>query len=186
MSDSSPQKWFKLEESFFKEVDHQLLQKLQAQLATEERATAIQRLTGLTDADVCRHIAAMNISVESLAALRLVPLVAVAWADDRIEDNERFKIIQCAEKAGLTPGDASYELLQSWLSKRPPQDLLDTWVEYARNLSQSLDGEARKNFQRTLVQQVQAIAEANGGLFGLGSISPAEHKVVELVRQTLA
>lgn len=186
MAETTPKKWFQLEESFFRDVDHKLMTRLRDQVATEERAAAIQRLTGLTDAKVCRDIAALNISVESLAALRLVPLVAVAWADDRVDDNERYRVIAAAEKAGISQGEASYDLLKAWLTQRPSHELFETWVQYARTLAQSLDGEARENFQKSLVKQVRDVAEANGGLFGLGSISHNEKTIISRVEEALA
>lgn len=186
MADNSPKKWSKLEESFFNGVDQKLLDKLRQQVATEERAAAIERLTGLNDPKVCRDIAALNISVESLAALRLVPLVAVAWADDRIEDNERFRVIHAAEKAGLTPGDPAYEMLKGWLTERPSIELFETWLEYAKTLAMSLDVEARENLRTTLVEQVRNVAAANGGLFGYGSISPTEQRLLERIETALA
>lgn len=186
MADDSPKKWFKLEEGFFKAVDQQLLEKLRQQTANEERAIAIQRVTGLEDKKVCEAIAALNISVESMAALRLVPLVAVAWADDRIEDNERFRVIQAAEKAGMVPGEPAYELLKGWLANRPTVELFETWVEYAKSLALSLDGESRENFRKTLVNQVREVAAASGGLFGFSSISPTEKKIIERIDQALA
>lgn len=186
MADNSPKKWFQLEEGFFKDVDNKLINKLREQVATEERAAAIQRLTGMTDEKLCRDIAALNISVESLAALRLVPLVAVAWADDRIDDDERFRVIAAAEKAGIGEGEASYDLLKRWLAQRPSHELFDTWTQYAKSLSASLDGESRANLQESLVAQVRDVAEAAGGLFGFGSISPSERALIERVEQTLA
>ena len=186
MSDNSPKKWFKLEEQFFNNVDQQLLDKLRNNVVTEERAAAIERLTGLNDPKVCHAIAEQNISVESLAALRLVPLVALAWADDRVEDNERYRLLQCAEKAGLAPGDPSYEMLNSWLNTRPPVELFETWIQYAKALSMSLDGESRENLQMTMVHQVRSIATASGGMFGFGSISPAEQKIIQAVEDALS
>jgi hypothetical protein len=186
MSDNSPKKWFKLEEQFFNNVDQNLLDKLRNDVVTEERAAAIERLTGLNDPKVCHAIAEQNISVESLAALRLVPLVALAWADDRVEDNERYRLLQCAEKAGLKSGDPSYEMLNGWLNKRPPAELFDTWIQYAKSLAMSLDGESRENLQMTLLHQVREIATASGGLFGFGSISPAEQKIINAVEEALA
>lgn len=186
MSDNSPKKWFQLEEQFFKNVDQQLLDKLRSDVVTEERAAAIERLTGLNDPKVCHAIAEQNISVESLAALRLVPLVAIAWADDRVEDNERYRLLQCAEKAGLTAGDPAYEMLNGWLNQRPPAELFETWLQYARSLAMSLDGESRENLQMTLVHQVRGIATACGGMFGFGSISPAEQKIIAQVEEALS
>lgn len=186
MADNSPKKWFKLEESFFSKVDQKLLDDLREQAATEERAASIQRLTGITDPKVCHDIAALNISAESLAALRLVPLVAVAWADDRIEDNERFRVIHAAEKAGLQPNEPAYEMLKGWLTVRPSTELFDTWVQYAQSLSQSLDQTSRKELSKSMVAQVQSVAAANGGLFGYGSISPTEQKLLDRVAAALA
>ncbi|MCC6511058.1 MAG: hypothetical protein IT423_18295, partial [Pirellulaceae bacterium] len=171
---------------FFNNVDQKLLDRLREQVATEERAAAIERLTGLDNPQVCHAIAEQNISVESLAALRLVPLITVAWADDRVEDNERYRLLQAAEKAGLAPGDPSYELLSGWLVQRPPEELFQTWVEYAQSLCRSLDGESRENLQTTLVHQVRSIATASGGMFGFGSISPTEQKVIDAVEEALA
>ncbi len=186
MADNSPKQWFKLEEKFFNNVDQKLMDKLREQVATEERAAAIERLTGLNDPKVCHEIAALNISVESLAALRLVPLVAVAWADDRVDDGEKYRVIAAAEKAGLTPGDPSYELLKNWLNTRPPQELFDTWVDYARSICRSLDGESRENLQKNMLTQVRAVASASGGLFGFSSVSPTEQKVIQRVEEALS
>ncbi len=42
--------------------------------------------------------------------LSLVPLIAVAWADGEIQDNERTAILQGAHGKGLEEGTAGYEL----------------------------------------------------------------------------
>ena len=186
MADNSPKKWFKLEESFFNGVDQKLLEKLRKAAAAEQQATAIQRITGLSDLKLCQSIAELNISVESLTALTLAPMVAVAWADDRVQDDERFQLLKAAEKAGIKRGDPSHELLESWLARRPPLDLFDTWVEYAKTLSQSLDGEARQNLRKNVLAQVRDVAEANGGILRFGSVSPTEKKMIERIEAALA
>jgi hypothetical protein len=186
MADSSPKKWFKLEESFFHAVDEKLLENLRRQSATEERAASIQRVAGLDNPALAREIAALDISVESLTALRLIPLVAVAWADERVDDTERFRVLKAAEKAGIVEGDPAYDLLKLWLARRPSHELLDTWIEYARSLAMSLDGESRKNLHKTVLDQVRSVAEASGGLLGFAAISPSEKAVIERIDAALA
>ncbi|MFO1063473.1 MAG: hypothetical protein U0892_06365 [Pirellulales bacterium] len=186
MSDSSPNKWFKLEEAFFHGVDEQLLQNLRRENELKDRAEAIRRITGLTDDKVAAAIAALDISVESLAAIRLIPLVAVAWADDRVDENESFRILKAAENAQIIEGEPSYELLKRWLGTRPPADLLDTWVEYAKSLAVSLDGESKTNLRKSVTAQAKAVASASGGVLGVGSISPSEKAVLERIEAALS
>ena len=72
------------------------------------------------------------------------------------------------------------------MTRRPSHELFETWVQYAKTLAQSLDGEARENLQNSLLGQIRDVAEANGGLFGLGSDSHSEKSIIERVEQALA
>ncbi|RMF44064.1 MAG: TerB family tellurite resistance protein [Planctomycetota bacterium] len=182
----SPQKWFNLEEIFFSEVDHRLLEQLRSKLEVAQTAEQIMQVTGITDQKLAEAMAQLNISVETLAAFRLAPLVVVAWADDRIDNNERFIITRAAEKAGLKPEDSAMELLNAWTQKRPPDALFETWCAYAKALKESLTEVHRKQLRKEILQQVHDVAEAAGGILGFGSISPSEKKVIEQIEEVLA
>lgn len=186
MSDNSTQKWFSLEEQFYKGLDQELLQKLRGDLETAETAEEIMRVTGIQNADLATAIASMNVTVETLAAFRLAPLVAVAWADDRVEENERFHITKSAEKSGIGADEPAMELLKAWQDRRPPAQLMDTWCDYAKALCASLAEAHREELRKEIVGMVTYVAEANGGFLGFGSISPSEKKMIELVKEVLA
>lgn len=64
-------------------------------------------------------LAGLNIPSETLAAISLVPLVMVAWADGGIDQKERAAVLSAAAEEGLAKGGASYELLGEWLAERP-------------------------------------------------------------------
>ena len=78
MSQNSPQKWFNLEELFFNQIDNQLLQKLKSEIQTAATAEAISKVTGIEDEELASSMAELNVTVETLSAFRLAPLVAVA------------------------------------------------------------------------------------------------------------
>jgi tellurite resistance protein len=183
MDQNSPQRWFNLEEQFFKSLDHQLLNRLREQSRLSQTAESIMQLTGISDHALAEKIAAMNVSAETLAAFRLVPLVAVAWASDHIDPNERYVIDQAAEQAGLD--EASLGLLGQWTASRPGSELLDTWCEYAAALVQSLDEAHRKSLRDQILAQAQAVAKASGGILGFGSVSPSEKAAIEKIRKAL-
>ncbi|MBX3420928.1 MAG: TerB family tellurite resistance protein [Pirellulaceae bacterium] len=183
MDPNSPQRWFNLEEQFFKSLDNQLLNQLREQSDRQQTAESIMQLTGITDQELAEKIAGLNVSAQTLAAFRLVPLVAVAWANDNIDSNEQYVIDQAAEKAGLD--QAARQLLGHWVSQRPGSELLDTWCQYAHALAGSLNEAERRSLQRQIMDQAQAVAHASGGVLGFGSVSPGEKAVLNKVKQAL-
>ncbi len=186
MNQHSPQKWFNLEERFFAEVDHELLMRMRAQMESEEAAHAIMKVTGITDEKLAEEVAALNVTVDTLAAFRLAPMVAVAWADDRVDENERYVILRAAEKSGIQADEPALELLKAWTTKRPSHELLDAWCDYAQALSQSLADSHRATLKREIVDQVKSVAEAAGGMLGFGSVSPSEQAVIERIEKALS
>ena len=186
MSNHSPQQWFNLEERFFANMDQELLGKLREQISTDQSAEAILRVTGLNDKKLGEEIAALKITPETLSAFRLTPLVAVAWADDRVEENERYVITQAAEKSGMGADDPAMQMLKSWTERRPPNDLFEAWCDYAKALCSSLDEEHRKSLKAEVLREVHAVAEAAGGLLGFGSISPNERALIQQIEQALS
>ena len=184
MSQHSPQQWFNLEERFFHGVDQQLLEKLREQATLSESSQSIMQVMGINDSALAEEIAKLSITVETLAAFRLAPLVAVAWADDRVEENERYVITRTAEKSGMDPNAPAMKLLESWTNRRPSGDLLDAWCDYTRALCGSLNEEHRALLKREVLEQVQAVAEASGGFLGFGSISPNEKATIERIEKS--
>lgn len=185
MSQNSPQKWFNLEELFFNQIDNQLLQKLKSEIQTAATADAISKVAGIENEELASSMAELNVTVETLSAFRLAPLVAVAWADDRIEEEERYAITKAAKMAGIGEEDAAMSLLDSWTKRRPGPELMDAWCEYAKALSESLAEPHRQALKQEVTAQVNAVAEAAGGVLGYGSVSPSEQEMIERIEKSL-
>lgn len=183
MNQNSPQRWFNLEEQFFKSLDNQLLERLREKNEIEQNAESIMQLTGITDHSVAEKIASLKISSETLAAFRLVPLVAVAWASDYIDSDEKYVIDQAAEKAGLD--EPAIQLLGEWIKNRPGSELLDAWCDYAASLVATLDEAHRRSLRDQILNQSMEVAKASGGILGFGSVSPSEKATFEKIRQAL-
>lgn len=185
MSQNSPKQWFNLEERFYNDIDNQLLDKLRSNMSKKQTAEDIMRLTGITDVKLATTIAELQVTVETLAAFRLVPLIAVAWADDRIDTNEQYAIKIAAEKAGIGEDSPEMELIRAWTRTRPPAELFETWCEYARALANSLAEEHRQTLLNEMLQQVKSVATAAGGVLGFGSISTSEQAIIDRVVESL-
>jgi hypothetical protein len=186
MSQNSPKRWFGLEEKFFSSVDNDLIEKLRGQMSLEHTAEEIMQVAGISDEKLAAEIAKMNVTPETLAAFRLVPLVAVAWADDRVEASERYAITQAAAKSGIAADDPAMKLLEGWTERRPTGELLDTWCDYSKALCASLSEEHRELLKVEVMRSAQSVAEAAGGILGFGSVSPGEKAVMARIESALS
>lgn len=158
-----------LEEEFFRRRDAALL----AQRRTEEERraarAALAAASHITDDVLLDQLVAFGISADTLTALSLVPLVEVAWADGRVENAEKRAILAAATAAGLEETSAGHKLLESCLSERPHSGLRKMWEQYISSICTTLSAEERDALKAELLLQARNVAEAAGGLMGLGS-----------------
>lgn len=168
-----------LEEAFFAKHNEALRRRLTERNDATSRKEAISAATGIIDEAALEKLANLNIGADTLAALSLVPLVAVAWADGSIDDKEREAILSGATETGLEKQGASYELLNQWLAERPPPALLATWKAYIAAISATLSDEGKRALKSELLGRARAVAETAGGFLGMGrKISTAEEAVL--------
>jgi hypothetical protein len=168
-----------LEEAFFAEREAALLRRLQEAADAKATRKALSAASGITDSDVLDELVALGVSSETLAAFSLVPLVAAAWADGEVNEQERRAALSGAEQLGLPKGHAAYELFASWLRKRPPQELFAAWKDYIAALSSTLDEKDWEALRAGVLGRARAVAQASGGIFGvLGAISSAEQNIL--------
>jgi hypothetical protein len=176
-----------LEESFFAKQNEALRRRLRETEATKVKKEALSAASGITDNAVLDKLVALDIGSEALAALSLVPLVAVAWADGSIDDKERSGVLSRAIELGLSEQGVSYRLLEGWLVQRPTPQLLARWKDYIGALSPTLTQEARHTLKSQLLSRAAAIAGATGGLLGMGQkVSKAERAVLEELERALS
>lgn len=173
-----------LEERFFFERDQQLLQALRQEVATKEKKRALAEAAGITDEGLLGQLVEMEVSHETVVALSLVPLIAVAWADGSVDTKERQAVIEAAQQSGMEKGHAAYQLLEQWLQQEPDARLLNVWKGYVAALSTMLAPEAQESLKHDLLGRARAVAEAAGGLLGLGNrVSKSEQAVLNELEQ---
>jgi len=154
---------------FFKERDKELLEKLKEEVAGEGSRDALAAASGISDASVLDSLIGSGIGPDTIASVSLIPLVAVAWADNKMEDKEREAILKAAAEAGIKTGSASYAILEKWLGEQPDDELLASWTEYVGAMKSQLDAEAVGQLKGSIVSRAESVAEAAGGFLGLES-----------------
>lgn len=166
-------------DSFFFDHDQQLLDDFRKRLQKTDRRSQLMQVSGIHDDAVLDHLVELNIDAETLAALAVVPLVAIAWADGEIQDKEREVILSAAQKSGVQSKDGRFPVLEHWLKKHPGPDMVEAWKVYIRGLCKKLNPQEIQELKRDLLDLARKVAEAAGGFLGLGNkISQAEQEVL--------
>lgn len=169
-----------LEEEFFAKENVRLLEQMRRKADEGDRREALRKVVLIEDEAILDHLVALGITAETALALRLIPLIFVAWADGHMDDRERKAILEAAKVRGVAAEETGLSLLRSWLSGRPDPALLSHWKDYVRRLWERLSHEEQSQMRRSLLESAREVAEAAGGFLGLTSkISAHEREVLE-------
>lgn len=175
-----------LEDEFFYQVDQKLKQQLKAKIEREKNRQQLAKETGIKDEAVLNELAELDITPETLMALSLVPLVQVAWADRVIEAKERSAVLQAVEQQGHTPESACYRLLEHWLNAHPGEKVVRAWKDYVGALARTMKPERLTALRDDLLTQAREVAEAAGGILGIGAVSKKEEAVLDELKQAFS
>jgi len=161
-----------LENEFFAKRDRELIERMH-----EEREVA--DLSHIENPALVEELVALGITAKMLAAVGLIPLLAVAWADGRVDKAERVTILDAAADAGVDRGAEGYAMLEHWLEQPPEPGLFDAWKSYVAEIAKPLAPNLRHGLRDEVLRVARAVAEASGGFLGLGErISDQERAVL--------
>lgn len=171
-----------LEDAFFTKENARLLE----QLKGKQKREALREMVKVEDETFLDRLIELGIGPETVLALTLVPLIAVAWADGTLDGRERDAIIKAAEEKGVSPETAGHQLLETWLSRRPERELFDSWKQYVRGIWETFTDEERQRMRERTLDWALAVAEASGGFLGvISKVSPSERVVIKELENVL-
>ncbi|TAJ11277.1 MAG: hypothetical protein EPO68_14650 [Planctomycetota bacterium] len=169
-----------LEDEFFRREDVRLLERLKQKQATESAREGLAKATGIASPQVLDKLMELGIRAETVAALSIVPLVEVAWADRSLDAKERQAVLAGARTSGLAPDSVEYAMLETWLERRPEPKLLAAWTHLVQGLCAQLAPAEIAKMKAGLLDRARAVANASGGVLGMGSkVSGAEAIVLK-------
>jgi len=171
-------------DAVFHNREKHLVEAFRERLGQLERRQQLANVSGIRDEAVLERLLEFGITAESLAALGLVPLVWVAWADGEVAAKEREGIMAMAQAAGIAPQDSRYPLLEHWLKRRPAAEMVSAWQDYVRQLREKMSAEDVATLRREILDRAGEVARASGGLLGFGNrVSAAEQTALAQLEQ---
>jgi hypothetical protein len=170
------------ENQYFAKEDQRLLDQIRDERAHLAEKQALAESTGISEEALLDKLIALGIGTGTWAALLLVPLIEVAWADAKtgaLDEREVRAVLAAAEAQGARKGGAGYALIGRWLEKRPDPGLLEAWGEYIVTLCADMSPTERWALRDEIVGRVLKVAEAAGGILGtFGKVSADQKRMI--------
>ena len=183
MSDALRKQGTALENQFFQHVDQQLIDKMRKNIESVSKREALSTVSNIKDQKVLDALLALDIDASAFAALSYVPVAAVAWADGKLDANERAAILKAAEQHGVHAGRPGYQVLEQWLQQAPPAAVETTWRNYVAAVKKEADPASFASLRNEVMGLAENVANASGGILGMATMSAAEKaKLTELAQ----
>jgi hypothetical protein len=124
----------------------------------------------------------LQLTPKSFRLMPLFPMIYIAWADGKLQQEEVDKILEIAEENDLTEGDGA-GILSLWLKteKRPSDEFFVSGLR----LTAAVLKYAQTSYKNNLVELCESVAEASGGAFGVSTVSGEEKKALVQIAELL-
>ncbi|TWU50558.1 hypothetical protein Poly51_38500 [Rubripirellula tenax] len=168
-------------DKFFQDLEEQILQRLRSEASSPTGREELLRETGIRDAHLLDELGKLGITADGLMALRLFPLVLVAWAEENADARERDAVMTQAVRLAIREDTTAWVLLDQWLTRRPPGLGVDAWKRYIHELFSKTSDVAQKRLIELTEKQMTEVAKASGGHLGFGKVSKKEQAMIHQV-----
>lgn len=164
------------EDDFFIRQNRDLAARLKAKLELNK--------AGVHDEMLVNQLVDSGFDGDTLRVLFFVPLLDVAWVDSAVGDEEKRVLFSLIEARGITKDSKAFNILSGWIQAKPSDSFYLTSKSLVNSLLDAL--KASNHDQEWMVSAATRVAEASGGLFGLGSkVSGEEKKLIERLSSVL-
>lgn len=123
----------------------------------------------MTDDEIRAELQHLGVAEHNLGLVALLPIVHVAWADERVQKAERVLIEKIARRFQVADPE-SLEILRGWMTKDPGFESHDRALRLLRALAKREGAFGTRITPRSLkgiLNLCEKVAEASGGVFGV-------------------
>jgi hypothetical protein len=175
-----------LEDAFFARQEAQQLSALRSKLEAQKTREELKTVSGIDDDAVLDRLVELELTAKDIAALSIIPLIQVAWADGSLKPAEREAVLKAAHEQGIAEGSHTHQLLDHWLEELPAADLYQAWHGYVESLATTLSDVELDVLRENLLGMAHDVASAAGGILGIHKISAEEQKILTDIEATLS
>ena len=164
------------EEEYFRKQNAALAQKLKDREALKSQ--------GISDEHLIDELTKAGFGADAARALVFVPLIQMAWADGRVQDEERQMIEKLAQQRAIEPDSEAMGLITRWMSAEPRDEKYLQAKTLLEPMVDEINRAGHPELGTWILSAAEKVAEATGGLFGFGAKISKEEK--ELMKEISA
>lgn len=131
----------------------------------------------LEDDAVLDELLENDFSADSVSALKLVPLVTLAWINGRVCKNQQREIMAEANRVGIQQDSLAYKKLVHWFQAYSPQPLETLWGRFVSAYLKTLSAQSRLAFIGQQKKEMQKVVAASH-LLGISVLSSQEFETI--------
>jgi hypothetical protein len=175
------------EDEYFARRDRELIETERRKAADAAELRRLGEAFGLSDEDLLDELRRAGFGPSHVALVHVLPALEVAWSDGSVgkTEGELLKEQLRRHSDGQQPSAEAIAKLDDFLLTRPPDQVFDL----ARRAAQIAMSEAGEGGGRELATRImaeaRAVAEAGGGLLGLGTVSTPERRALDALAAAL-
>lgn len=179
-----------LEESYFRQQEARLLEKLRQGATLDEIAVALRDKLQVDNPELLARAREAGVTPETASAFFLAPLVQVGWAEGKVGRHERDTVLRLAHDRGVANGTPAHDQLVKWLEQRPSEELFDAALDVLKEGLDVLPHPERDERIEQIVRACREVAQGSGSeiarLLGLGDgVSGSEESVMGTIEARL-
>jgi hypothetical protein len=165
------------EDDYFRKRDQEPIDKAHTEAKNDAALRRLRDRAGVADVATAERLRRLGFTDATVVLIRMMPLLAVAWADGHITDAEREAVISEARSYGIARDSAADRQLADWLMDAPSEIVREAAVDI---LAGSILGDAKR-----VIAACHTVASASGGAFGLRKVSAPEQDVLDRITDAL-
>jgi hypothetical protein len=85
----------------------------------------------------------------------------------------------------LAAGSEASKLLERWLKEVPTEEMISTWESCAGAVFSSIGSKQSQDLRAQLIEEVNDVAKASGGVLGFGATSKSESDTIARIKRAL-
>lgn len=171
-------KYFTAEQEVRRDEIRERLGKVTKKLDEQQ---AIARTLGTDDKSLVERIQSLGFTGDSARVFDILPLILVSWADGTVQRKERATILAILESRDIKPGSEASLFIETLLELPPSDSFMKVALELLRDLAK-----AKGDMGGSVVDMCVRVADASGGLLGVGSrVSAEERELIQSIADML-
>ena len=173
------------ENDYFYKKDRELIEKMRKAAADDKARSELAARIRINEPGLIKDLQELGFTPETVKVLPLMPIVKLAWAEGGVSPAERKLLVSLARDRGIAEGSPADQLLSDWMARAPAPEIFSNAMRLIRAMLANAAPGTDMISADDILRYCELIAEASGGIFGIGKVSADERATLTQIAAEL-